>query len=30
MQVRKPKDEYKFALQEKPQGSILTYYYKNN
>ena len=28
MRVRKPKVEYKLALQEKPQGSILTYYYK--
>ena len=26
MQVHKPKVEYKLALQEKPQGSILTYY----
>ena len=30
MQVHKPKVEYKLALQEKPQGSILTYYYKTN
>ena len=29
MRVHKPKVEYKLALQEKPQGSILTYYYKN-
>ena len=28
MRVHKPKVEYKLALQEKPQGSILTYYYK--
>ena len=28
MRVRKPKVEYKLALQEKPQRSILTYYYK--
>ena len=28
MRVRKPKVEYKLALQEKPEGSILTYYYK--
>ena len=26
MRVHKPKVEYKLALQEKPQGSILTYY----
>ena len=26
MRVRKPKVEYKLALQEKTQGSILTYY----
>ena len=30
MRVHKPKVEYKLALQEKPQGSILTYYYKTN
>ena len=30
MRVHKPKAEYKLALQEKPQGSILTYYYKTN
>ena len=30
MQIRKLKVEYKLALQEKPQRSILTYYYKNN
>ena len=28
--VHKPKVEYKLAPQEKPQGSILTYYYKTN
>ena len=28
MRVDKPKVEYKLALKEKPQGSILTYYYK--
>ena len=28
MRVHKPKVECKLALQEKPQGSILTYYYK--
>ena len=30
MRVHKPKVEYKLALQEKPHGSILTYYYKTN
>ena len=30
MRVHKPKVEYKLALQEKPQGSILAYYYKTN
>ena len=30
MRVHKPKVEYKLALQEKPQGSTLTYYYKTN
>ena len=30
MRFHKPKVEYKLALQEKPQGSILTYYYKTN
>ena len=30
MRVHKPKVEYKLALQEKSQGSILTYYYKTN
>ena len=30
MRVHKPKVEYKLALQEKPQGSKLTYYYKTN
>ena len=30
MRVHKPKVEYKLALKEKPQGSILTYYYKTN
>ena len=30
MRVHEPKVEYKLALQEKPQGSILTYYYKTN
>ena len=30
MRVHKPKVEYKLALQEKPQGSILTYYDKTN
>ena len=30
MRVHKPKVEYKLALQEKPQGSILAYYYKPN
>ena len=30
MRLYKPKVEYKLALQEKPQGSILTYYYKTN
>ena len=30
MQVRKPTVAYKLALQEKPQGSTLTYYYINN
>ena len=30
MQVHKPKVEYKLALQEKPQGSIMTFYYKTN
>ena len=30
MRVHKPKVEYKLALQEKPQGCILTYYYKTN
>ena len=30
MQVHKPKVEYKLALQEKPQGSMLTDYYKTN
>ena len=30
MRVRKPKVEYKLALQEKPQWSTLTYYYKTN
>ena len=30
MRVHKPKVEYKLALQEKPQGSILVYYYKTN
>ena len=28
MRVHKPKVKYKLALQEKPQGSILTYYCK--
>ena len=28
MRVCKRKVEYKLTLQEKPQGSILTYYYK--
>ena len=30
MRVHKPKVEYKLALQEKPQGSIFTYYDKTN
>ena len=30
MRAHKPKVEYKLAVQEKPQGSILTYYYKTN
>ena len=30
MRVHKPKVEYKLVLQEKPQGSTLTYYYKTN
>ena len=30
MRVHKPKVEYKLALQEKTQGSILTYCYKTN
>ena len=30
MRVHKPKVEYKLALQKKPLGSILTYYYKIN
>ena len=30
MWVHKPKVEYKSALQEKPQGNILTYYYTTN
>ena len=30
MRVNKPKVEYKLALQEKPQESILAYYYKTN
>ena len=30
MRVHKPKAEYKSALQEKPQGSILTNYYKTS
>ena len=29
MQVRKPTVAYKLALQEKPQGSTLTYHYIN-
>ena len=30
MRLHKPKVEYKLALQENPQGSILTCYYKTN
>ena len=30
MRVHKTKVEYKLALQEKPEGTILTYYYKTN
>ena len=30
MRVHKPEVEYKLAVQAKPQGSILTYYYKTH